>query len=128
MLFRSEEIARLKNEENVLIKLVTVEEIVPIAKKPTLYVEMQDLGKLKELRQISFVAIGQSEAGIEFYAWDFTYNETNFVPEILLDKTGKQTYLFKAGEHKIAVKVVDNEGLENIEVIKLKVNGVVQRN
>ncbi|TAG51378.1 MAG: hypothetical protein EAZ27_13670, partial [Cytophagales bacterium] len=123
-----EEIARLKNEENVLIKLVTVEEIVPIAKKPTLQVEMQDLGKVKELRQISFVATGQSEAGIEFFAWDFAYNETNFVPEILLDKTGKQTYLFKAGEHKIAVKVVDNEGLENIEVIKLKVNGEVKRN
>ena len=128
-----EEIARLKNEENVLIKLVTVEEIVPIAKKPTLQVEMQDLGKSgvatnKELRQISFTATGQSEAGIEFFAWDFAYNETNFVPEILLDKTGKQTYLFKAGEHKIAVKVVDNEGLENIEVIKLKVNGEVKRN
>jgi DNA modification methylase len=128
-----EEIARLKNEENVLIKLVTVEEIVPIAKKPTLQVEMQDLGKSgvatnKELRQISFVATGQSEAGIEFFAWDFAYNETNFVPEILLDKTGKQMYLFKAGEHKIAVKVVDNEGLENIEVIKLKVNGEVKRN
>jgi DNA modification methylase len=122
-----EEIARLKNEENVLIKLVTVEEIVPIAKKPTLQVEMQDLGKVKELRQISFTATGQSVSGIEFFAWDFSYNETNFVPEILLDKTGKQTYLFKAGEHKIAVKVVDNEGLENIEVIKLKVNGEVKR-
>ncbi|TAE73603.1 MAG: site-specific DNA-methyltransferase [Bacteroidetes bacterium] len=123
-----QEVARLKNQENVIIKLVTVEDIVPIAKKPTLQVEMQDLGKIKELRQISFVATGQSEAGIEFFAWDFAYNEPNFVPEILLDKTGKQTYLFKAGEHKIAVKVVDNEGLENIEVIKLKVNGEVKRN
>ena len=74
------------------------------------------------------MAIGQSEAGVEFYAWDFAYNEQYFNPEILLDKTGKQTYLFKAGEHKIAVKVVDNEGLENIEVIKLKINGEVKRN
>ncbi|TAD95558.1 MAG: site-specific DNA-methyltransferase [Bacteroidetes bacterium] len=122
-----EEIARLRNEENVLIKLVTVEEIVPIAKKPTLQVEMQDLGKVKELRQISFVATGQSEAGIEFFAWDFAYNESNFVPEILLDKTGKQSHLFKAGEHRIAVKVVDNQGLENIEIIKLKVNGEIKR-
>jgi DNA modification methylase len=123
-----QEVARLKVEEQIIIELVTVENIVPIAKKPTLQVEMQDLGKVKELRQIEFVATGQSEAGIEFFAWDFAYNETNFVPEILLDKTGKQIYLFKAGEHKIAVKVVDNEGLENIEVIKLKVNGEVKRN
>jgi hypothetical protein len=121
-----EEIARLKNEENVVIKLVMVEEIVPIAKKPTLQVSMQDLGKVKELRQISFVAVGESQAGIEFYAWDFGYDETHFTPEILLDRVGKQTHLFKAGEHKIAVKVVDNEGLENIEVIKLKVNGEVK--
>jgi len=123
-----QEVARLKVEEQIIIELVTVENIVPIAKKPTLQVEMQDLGKVKELRQISFTATAQSEAGIEFFAWDFTYNETNFVPQILLDQTGKQTYLFKAGEHKIAVKVVDNEGLENIEVLKLKVNGEIKRN
>jgi len=132
-----QEVARLRVEEQIIIELITVENIVPIAKKPTLQVEMQDLGKVgaansKELRQISFVATGQSEAGItgvttRFYAWDFNYNGTNFVPEILLDKQGRQTYLFKAGEHKIAVKVVDNEGLENIEVIKLKVNGEVKR-
>jgi len=123
-----QEVARLKVEEQIIIELVTVENIVPIAKKPTLQVEMQDLGKVKELRQIEFVAKGQSEAGIEFYAWDFAYNETNFVPEILLDKTGKQSYLFKAGEHKIGVKVVHNEGLENIQIIKLKINGETQRN
>ncbi len=126
-----QEIARLRNEENIIIELITVENIIPIAKKPSLQVEMQDLGITKKevtLRQISFVAIGNSEAGVEFYAWDFAYQERNFNPEILLDKTGKQTYAFKAGEHKIAVKVVDNEGLENIEVIKLKVNGEVKRN
>jgi DNA modification methylase len=123
-----QEVARLKNEENIIIKLVTVEEIVPIAKKPTLQVSIKDLGTVKHLREIEFVATGQSEVGIEFYAWDFVYNEHSFLPTVLLDKEGKQTYKFKAGEHKIAVKVVDNEGLENIEVIKLKVNGEIKRN
>ncbi|SFF59010.1 site-specific DNA-methyltransferase [Thermoflexibacter ruber] len=123
-----QEVARLKNEENVIIKLVTVEEIVPIAKKPTLQVEIKDLGTSKNLREIEFVATGQSEAGIEFYAWDFAYNEQSFLPTVLLDKEGKQTYKFKAGEHRIAVKVVDNEGLESLEIVKLKINGVVERN
>jgi DNA modification methylase len=140
-----QEVARLKNEENVIIKLVTVEEIVPIAKKPTLQVEIKDLGsptpalpkgegakKGGTLREIEFVATSQSEAGMTgatscFYAWDFAYNEQSFLPTVLLDKEGKQTYKFKAGEHKIAVKVVDNEGLESIEVVKLKVNGIVER-
>jgi hypothetical protein len=33
----------------------------------------------------------------------------------------------KTGTHNIAVKVVDNDGLENIEIIKLKINGAVER-
>jgi DNA modification methylase len=131
-----QEVARLKVEEQIIIELVTVESIVPIAKKPTLQVEMEDLGKggtanSKEMRQIQFTAKAQIEAGMTgattsyFYAWDFNYNGQNFVPEVLLDRMGKQTYLFKAGEYKIAVKVVDSEGLESIEVIKLKINGKV---
>jgi uncharacterized membrane protein len=32
----------------------------------------------------------------------------------------------KGGEHCIAVKVIDNDGLENVENIKLKVNGTVE--
>jgi hypothetical protein len=122
-----QEVARLKNEENVIISLVTVETIVPIAKKPNLQVEIQDLGKAKELREVAFTASGESDTAIEFYAWDFSFDGDKFVPEVFFDKEGKQTHSFKAGIHQIAVKVVDNEGLESIEVVKLKVNGVVER-
>jgi hypothetical protein len=45
----------------------------------------------------------------------------------MIDKEGKQTAKFKAGLHNIAVKVVDNDGLESVEVIRLKVNGEVER-
>jgi len=122
-----QEVARLKNEENIIIKLVTVEEIIPIAKKPKLTIEIIDKGKdKKELREIEFTAKGESEAGIEFFMWDFDFKE-KFNPEILFDKTGNQTWKFKAGLHKIAVKVIDNEGLENIEIVKLKVNGKIER-
>ncbi len=122
-----QEVARLKVEEQVIIELVTVESIIPIAKKPTLKVEIKDLGLQKDLREIEFVAKGESENGIEFYAWQFDY-KGNFIPEVLLDKQGKQTQKFKTGEYQIAVKVVDNEGLESLELIKLKINGVVERN
>ena len=132
-----QEVARLKNEENVLIDLVKVENIVAIAKKPKISVEIKDLGspasakgevaKKELLREIAFVATAESEAGIEFFAWDFAYESPKFAPEIYFDKDGKQSYKFKAGMHHIAVKVVDNEGLESLEVIKLKVNGVVER-
>ncbi len=66
--------------------------------------------------------------GIEFYSWVFAYDaEKGFKPYILLDKEGKQVISLKTGEHSIAVKVVDNDGLENTEVVKLKVNGVVEK-
>ncbi len=122
-----QEVARLKNQENVIIQLVTVEEIIPIAKKPTLTVELTNIATDKKgIHEIEFKATGQSAAGVEFYSWDFDYNNTVFKAEVLLDKKGEQTWKFKAGLHTIAVKVVDNDGLENLEIIKLKVNGVVE--
>jgi hypothetical protein len=137
-----EEVARLKNREDRIIKLVTVEEIIPIATKPSIGVHISDLSKISphELekdasdgtsaggRKIELVAAGQSAAGIEFYSWDFYYNaEKGFRPSIIIDKEGKQITSLKTGTHTIAVKVVDNDGLENVEVIKLKINGVVEQ-
>lgn len=123
-----QEVARLKNEENIIIKLVTVEEIIPIAKKPKLTIEITDKGTdKKSLREIKFKANGESEAGIEFFMWDFDYKNDKFNPEIIFDKTGEQSFKFKPGICNIAVKVVDNEGLENVEIVKLKVNGKIER-
>jgi DNA modification methylase len=124
-----EEVARLKLKENIIIELVTVDKIVPIAKKPTITVETAELSKdEKGVREIEFIASGQSEVGIEFYSWDFSYNSENgFKADVMIDKAGRQTAKFKAGLHNIAVKVVDNDGLEGVEVIKLKVNGIVER-
>jgi len=124
-----QEAARLKNEENIIIELVRVDEIVPIAKKPVLNVVFNDLGTdAKNLREIEFAAKGESESGIEFYAWDFDYNEEKgiFRPEVLRDREGKQVHKFKAGTYCIAVKAVDNDGLESTEIIKLKVNGNIE--
>ena len=123
-----QEVARLKNQENIIIKLVAVEEIVPIAKKPTLTVESKSISRdEKGVWEIEFIATGTSEAGIEFYSWDFNHNSENgFKADVMIDKDGKQTTKFKAGLHNVAVKVVDNDGLESIEIIKLRVNGEVK--
>jgi DNA modification methylase len=124
-----EEVARLKNREDRIIKLITVEKIIPIATKPAIGVHINELDKdEKGNRKIELIAAGQSAASIEFYSWDFTYNaEKGFRPSIIIDKEGKQTQVFKTGIHTIAVKVVDNDGLENMEIIKLKINGVVEQ-
>ncbi|MDR0644016.1 MAG: site-specific DNA-methyltransferase, partial [Treponema sp.] len=128
-----EEVARLKNREDRIIKLVTVEEIIPIATKPAIGVHINELekdasdGTSAGSRKIELIAAGQSAAGIEFYSWDFTYNaEKGFKPSIIIDKEGKQIVFLKTGTHRIAVKVVDNDGLENMEIITLKINGAVE--
>jgi len=124
-----EEVARLKNEDNIIVKLVKVDEIIPIAVKPVIGVHINELERDENgNRKIEFIATGQSPAGIEFYSWDFTYNkEKGFKPSVIIDKEGKQILNLKSGTHNIAVKVVDNDGLENIEVIKLKINGEIDR-
>ena len=77
-----QEVARLKNHENIIIRLVTVEEIVPIAKKPTVNVVLHEAGRdKKHVCEIEFTAEGHSAAGIEFFAWDFAYNASKgFMP------------------------------------------------
>ncbi|MDR0520402.1 MAG: hypothetical protein LBH00_00965, partial [Planctomycetaceae bacterium] len=66
--------------------------------------------------------------GIEFYSWDFSYDDATqqFKADVIFDKEGHQIQSFKTGEHTIAVKVVDNEGMENIETVKIKLNGAVK--
>ena len=124
-----EEVARLKNENNTVVKLIRVEEIVPIAVKPVIGIHINELERdSKGNRKIEFIAHGQSPAGIEFYSWDFAFNkDKGFKPTVIIDKEGKQILTLKAGTHSIAVKVVDNEGLENTEVVQLKINGVVEK-
>jgi DNA modification methylase len=125
-----EEAARLKNSENIIIRLVTVEEIVPLAVKPAVVVHIKELERTVDgARKIEFTAAGESPAGIEFYSWDFEYNleKKRFRPSVIMDKDGKQIVSLDPGAYTIAVKVVDNNGLENVEVVKLKINGGVQR-
>ncbi|MBK9147027.1 MAG: site-specific DNA-methyltransferase [Flavobacteriales bacterium] len=124
-----EEVARLKSKEGCIIRLVAVEDIVPIAKKPTVKLEISELGRDKKgVRELKLRAEGVSEAGIEFFSWDWDYNEAlGFKPEVLLDRIGTQEKTFKPGLHTIAVMAIDAAGLEGLEVVKLKVNGSVER-
>jgi hypothetical protein len=118
-----QEVARLKNSEGVTIELVEVGQIIPLAEKPRLTLEAEDLGTQGEERQIKLTAKGHSPAGVQFYAWDFSYDGKQFSADVLFDKKGKQRHAFAAGTHHIAVKVIDNEGIESIEALKIKVNG-----
>jgi hypothetical protein len=122
-----QEAARLKLNDKIIIKIVTVEEIVPLAKKPAISVIVKEVSRNETEREIEFTTTVDSEAGIEFYSWDFSYNEKTFMPDILRDTKGQIRHNFKPGSYQIAVKVIDNEGLEGLEVFTLTLNGKIKR-
>ncbi|MDR0753937.1 MAG: hypothetical protein LBF04_00940, partial [Prevotellaceae bacterium] len=123
-----QEVARLKNQENIIIQLVTVDSIIPISKKPIIRIEVNELSReASGVREIEFIASGESPSGIEFYSWDFDYDaDKGFKSSVIRDTKGKQQCHLQAGIYHVAVKAVDNDGLENVETIKLKVNGIIE--
>jgi DNA modification methylase len=124
-----QEVARLKNQENIIIQLVPVDTIIPVSKKPAIKIEVDELSRdASGMREIEFMATAQSGSGIEFYSWDFNYDaDKGFKSSVIRDTEGRQKCSLKAGIYHIAVKAVDNNGLENIETVKLKVNGAVEK-
>jgi hypothetical protein len=116
-----QEAARQKMENGVTLTLKRVDEIVPVATRPRLSVE---IAAGDAPRNMTLTATGESAAGVEFYAWDFEYDEKKgFRPGVLLDKTGRQEREFSAGPHIIACKVTDGEGLEATATARFTVAG-----
>ncbi|MCL2038913.1 MAG: hypothetical protein FWG85_00615 [Bacteroidetes bacterium] len=127
----SEEVARLKTKENIIIKLVTVDEVVPIAKKPNVNLVIKEINaenrKISQPAEFEFTASADSGSDVEFYSWDFSYEKNEgFDADIVREITGTVTHKFTAGKYTVAVKIVDNDGLETIETANLKVNGQVK--
>ena len=125
-----EETAKLKLKENIIIELVEVEKIVPIAYGPAeMTVKMRELSRDKKGNaEIEFSTKVHNGTEIDFFSWDFDYDpEKGFKASVFTDKEGRQTHTFKAGVYTIAVKAVDNDGLESVETVRLKVNGVVKK-
>ena len=119
----------LKSQNEGIIKLIKVDEIIPIAAKPKLDISHTDKGMSEDNKRIvEFTTSVEEKDNIELYQWDLNYDEEKgFKAEIMLDKEGKCTHTFTAGTYHIACKVVDVDGLSAMRVIKLIINGVVKQ-
>jgi hypothetical protein len=117
------ELARLKMDNEIIIKNVLVSDIVPVAKPPVIRIEWT----LTDDGRYEFKAI--SDSTIINYSWDFEYavpahkhpeESAKFNPTVLRDKDGVRVHNFSTkGNHNIAVKVVDDKYLENIAVCSI---------
>ena len=113
-----QEVARLRLEHQIEIKLVRVDEIVEVAKKPKMTLQMESRKLPDGKTEFEFEVRASSESGISFYSWDWDYDTATkvFKPEIQIDTLGKQKHVFAPGTHTIAVKAVDEDGLETMGV------------
>jgi hypothetical protein len=111
------EVAALENRDGVIIKLKYVKDIIPYANPPKVDVRDEELEDMK----YRFIAEAESKIGIDFYSWDFEHTEQDFKADVIMDKKGEQEKKFTEGEHQIAVKAVDKQGLEGTKKLKIKV-------
>jgi DNA modification methylase len=111
------EAARLRNKENTIIELKYVRDIIPYDNPPQVSLTAEEMENLK----CRFETQTESEAGIDFYAWDFNHKENTFHADVVMDKEGVQEKKFEEGEHQIAVKAIDKRGLDGEGTIKVKV-------
>ena len=113
-----EEVARLKNKEHINIELKKVNDILLLGNPPKVSLTAEEL----EYSKYSFEATTQSEAGIEFFSWDFNHkSEDGFKADVYLDRKGKQVRKLQPGKHHVAVEAVDKKGLDGMDKIKINV-------
>jgi DNA modification methylase len=80
------EVARLRNQENTIIELKYIRDIIPYENPPKVTLTAKELEDLK----YKFEAKTESEVGIDFYSWDLSHNEQEFIADVVMDKTGTQ--------------------------------------
>ncbi|MDR0613673.1 MAG: hypothetical protein LBG45_09425 [Dysgonamonadaceae bacterium] len=111
------EVAKLKNTENTIIALKYIRDIIPYENPPKIRLTSEELENYK----YKFEARAKSKSEIDFYSWDFSHDEEAFRADIIMDKEGILEKKFEEGEHNVAVKAVDKQGLSGMDKVKIKV-------
>jgi len=144
-----QEAARLKNEDKILIDLIKVDEIIAIAKKPNVKLEIKLLEKKEKSESYSFIIKATADDGsqIEFYSFEINKiietptvkgaggfdpehktpplggwgAETENIYSDYRNKTGSLEQELKTGKYKIIGKAIDNNGLEGEDSVEIVV-------
>ena len=112
----------VKQNVGIEIKLVKVEDFLPLARKTPIKLDWN----YETVRDQQFVTLMASGENITLWQWDFDYDEQRgFSASILKDEIGQQTINLPTGKHVIAVRGTDDNAIESIETITLYSNGSV---
>ena len=90
------EVAKFKNEDGIILELITIDSLVPMAKKPNvkLVVELLEKKEKSENYKFEIKATAGDGSQIEFYSFENQYfsdslivkRETKEIPKVTKDK------------------------------------------
>jgi hypothetical protein len=104
-----------RSKEHIIVEMKKVSDIVDYDNPPKVTLSAEE----QEQNQYLLQAEAQN---IDFYSWDFNHHkEKLFNPDVVFDTVGKQVRTFSPGKHVVAVKAVDEKGLEGVDALELKV-------
>ncbi|GHU20976.1 hypothetical protein FACS1894164_00070 [Spirochaetia bacterium] len=122
------EIARLKQNDGIIIELLPVDKIVTIKFGPSVSIAVEGIVRSDDERVIGFTATAKTDSKLELYSWDWEHDpEKGFRADVYIDKIGHQERKLKnAGICSIACKVTDEYGHEAIKTVVVSINGKIE--
>ena len=140
-----EEVARLRNKKNNIIDLKRVDEIVNVAMSPQIKLDIikSEKNVAQQNWEITFKVEINNDQQLSknlLVFWDFDYQQSNGFTFSVNEKNHKnqqfilekdknneifQSHIFSAGEHSVAVKISDEDGLESIDFLRFHLNGKI---
>lgn len=120
-----EEVKRLSTYENIQLKLVTLDELIPSPQKP----EIQYVISNAEDNNAQAVSFNLPTQTTEvYYSWDFNYNAKDqvFRPQVMLSKQTEFTHYFSPGEYTVAVQTTQKDGLSSLQTLHLEITNQME--
>jgi len=119
--YASEEVKRLHTYENIRLKLVTLDELIPLPQIPDIQYVIN--ASENDVQEVSFSLQGFEQLSEAYYSWDFNYNlkDQVFRPQIMLSEQIELTQKFAPGEYTVAVQTTQKDGLSSLQIVHLEI-------
>ncbi|OJJ14606.1 hypothetical protein BKI52_41980 [marine bacterium AO1-C] len=116
-----EEVKRLNTYENIRLKLVTLEELIPAPQIPDVQYVIND--SETDSPEVSFSLQNFDQPQEAYYSWDFNYNlkDQIFRPQVMLSEQIELTRKFAPGEYTVAVQTTQKDGLSSLQILTLEI-------
>lgn len=123
-----EEAKRLYTYENIRLKLVAIDDLIPVPQAPEIqYTIDTPNNNGQEEQEVTFNLQVNNNQSIAFYSWDFDYQPDKiFRPQIMLQQDPNLTHSFAPGRYTVAVQATQKDGLSSIQTLEIEVKSSME--